>query len=68
MQFGEGGQVYHVASGVPTRMKDLLDILLRAQGLSHECVRQTPRSLTNKQEVPVIYADISKTSRLPQVA
>jgi GDP-4-dehydro-6-deoxy-D-mannose reductase len=68
MQFGEGGQVYHVASGVPTRMKDLLDILLRAQGLSHECVRQTPRSLTNKQEVPVIYADISKASRLPQVA
>ena len=67
MQFGQSGQVYHVASGVPTRMKDLLDELLRAQGLSRECVRQAPLSLTNKLEVPVIYADISRTSRLPQL-
>jgi GDP-4-dehydro-6-deoxy-D-mannose reductase len=67
MQFGQSGQVYHVASGVPTRMKDLLDELLRAQGLSHECVRQAPRPLANKLDVPVIYADVSKTSRLPQL-
>jgi GDP-4-dehydro-6-deoxy-D-mannose reductase len=67
MQFGESGQVYHVASGVPTRMKDLLDELLGAQGLSRECVRQVPRSPTNKLDVPVIYADVSRTSRLPQL-
>jgi hypothetical protein len=48
-------------------MKDLLDELLRAQGLSHECVRQAPRPLANKLDVPVIYADVSKTSRLPQL-
>jgi len=48
MRFGKPGQVYHVASGVPTRVRDLLDALLRARGLKRDCVREAPRRAEDK--------------------
>jgi len=65
MLSGLSGQVYHVASGVPVRMRDLLDQLLQARGLSRDCVREAPRPTLDKLDAPVIYADITKTSRRP---
>ena len=65
MLSGRSGQVYHVASGVPVRMRDLLGQLLQARGLSAACVRETPRPVHDKLDAPVVYADVTKTSRLP---
>jgi GDP-4-dehydro-6-deoxy-D-mannose reductase len=67
MRFGRSGEVYHVASGRPTQLRHLLGELLRARGLSPDCVRETPRTLANKLDVPIIYADVSKTSGLPEI-
>jgi GDP-4-dehydro-6-deoxy-D-mannose reductase len=65
MLSGLSGQVYHVASGVPVRMRDLLGQLLKARGLSSNCVRETPRPALDKIDAPFVYADVTKTSRLP---
>ena len=64
MQFGKPGEVYHVASGIPTRMRDLMEELLQERGVPRDCVREAPRRASDKLDVPVIYADISKTSQL----
>ena len=62
---GKQGEFYHVASGAPTRMRDLLEELLQARGVPRECVREAPRRASDKLDVPVIYADNSKTNQLP---
>jgi len=61
---GLSGQVYHVASGIPVRMRDLMGQLLQARGLSRDCVREAPRPTYDKLDPPVVYADVSKTSHL----
>lgn len=65
LKLGAAGQIYHVASGVPISMRELLTQELQAAGLSFERVRSAPE-LSNRTglDVPIIYADISKTSRL----
>lgn len=65
LELGAAGQIYHVASGVPITMRELLAQELAAAGLSFECVRSAPE-LSNRTglDVPIIYADISKTMRL----
>ena len=65
MLFGLSGQVYHIASGIPVRMRDLLGQLLQARGLSTECVREVPRPALDKLDPPAVYADVTATSRLP---
>jgi len=65
MLSGLSGQVYHVASGVPVRMRTLLGQLLQARGVSRDCVREAPRPALDKIDAPVVYADVTKTSRLP---
>lgn len=62
---GEAGKVYHIASGRPITMRELLVRELTAHGL-HESIVVEGTSLTNRRgyDVPVIYADIAKTAAL----
>jgi GDP-4-dehydro-6-deoxy-D-mannose reductase len=65
MEHGLGGQVYHVASGVPVRMRELLHRSLREHGLSPDCVRETAGPAIERLDPPAVYADMSKTNGLP---
>jgi GDP-4-dehydro-6-deoxy-D-mannose reductase len=62
---GNTGEVYHVASGVPVVVRDLLKVYLAAEGLDLSCVDEGQEH-TNRYgyDVPLIFADISKTQRL----
>lgn len=59
------GGVYHVASGTPVRMRDLMLRRLAEHGIDPAIVQEAPE-LTNRSgyDVPVIYADIRKTMEL----
>lgn len=63
--FGEAGKVYHVASGQPVAMRELLVRELAAHGL-HESIVVEGADLTNRRgyDVPSIYADIGRTAVL----
>jgi nucleoside-diphosphate-sugar epimerase len=63
--FGEAGEVYHVASGIPIIMRELLRRELAAHGLSDSIVAEGI-GLSNRSgyDVPSIYADISRTTEL----
>lgn len=63
--YGEAGEVYHVASGQPVTMRELLVRELSAHGL-HESIVVEGAGLSNRRgyDVPSIYADISKTTAL----
>ena len=62
---GTAGEVYHVASGQPTNMRDLLARRLEINGLDFSIVDYyaglSPRI---GQDVPVIFADIGRTAAL----
>lgn len=62
---GNSGEIYHVASGQPIKMRDFLNRRLTSVGLSHEIVDEAP-ALSSRigYDVPVIYADISRTIAL----
>jgi nucleoside-diphosphate-sugar epimerase len=65
LEHGEVGGVYHVASGVPISMHELLKKLLEEAGLGLEVVEVSPVNSNRKgYDVPAIYADISATGRL----
>ena len=63
--FGEAGKVYHVASGRPVTMRELLLRELAAHGL-HESIIIEDDGFTNRRgyDVPVIYADTAATVAL----
>lgn len=63
--FGEAGEVYHVASGEPVTMRELLSRELASHGLKEVIVVESS-DLSNRRghDVPSIYADISKTTAL----
>ncbi len=63
--FGEAGKVYHVASGQPVTMRELLARELAVRGL-HDSIVVERADLSNRRgyDVPSIYADISKTTAL----
>lgn len=62
---GAKGEVYHVASGRPIVMRDLLARLLRQAAIDPGVVREAPeRPSRMGTDVPTIYADISKTRAL----
>jgi len=69
LRFGSAGHVYHVASGVPTTMRALLDAELNTRGLDFSVVRESP-ALSNRAgyDVPVIYASLTKTQKLMGLA
>ena len=62
---GQAGEIYHVASGTPISMHELLAQELQAAKLSFAHVRSAPE-LSNRTgvDVPIIYADISKIQGL----
>nr|VFK79564.1 MAG: Nucleoside-diphosphate-sugar epimerase [Candidatus Kentron sp. SD] len=63
--FGETGKIYHVASGQPVTMRELLIRELATYGLDDSIVVEGI-GLTNRRgyDVPMIYADITKTNLL----
>lgn len=63
--FGEAGKVYHVASGQPVIMRELLARELAAHELDESIVVEGA-ALTNRRghDVPAIYADVSRTTAL----
>lgn len=61
----ESGGIYHIASGVPVLMRDFLIRQLKLNGLDPTIVRETAeRTGSDALDVPIIYADLSKTRRL----
>jgi len=62
---GESGQIYHVASGAPILMRDLLSNFLLRNNLSMNDVLED-LNYSNRQgfDVPIIYADMEKTNNL----
>lgn len=64
---GRPGEVYHIGSGVPTKVRDLLDTMLHAAGLDWSVVRMEKHIETRTgYDVPAIYADMSKTRALSE--
>lgn len=65
---GESGHVYNVASGKPVTMRDLLIRYLAINKLDASIVHEAV-NLTNRigYDVPVIFADITKTMQLMKV-
>jgi nucleoside-diphosphate-sugar epimerase len=61
----EAGSVYHVASGVAVTMREMLARYLNSNGLQPSIVREDA-GLSNRSgyDVPVIFADVTSTSRL----
>lgn len=62
---GRSGQVYHVASGRPVKMRDLLAQRLATHGLDFSIVDEAASLSTHAgYDVPVVYADITRTTAL----
>jgi GDP-4-dehydro-6-deoxy-D-mannose reductase len=62
---GARGEIYHVASGVPITMRELLIRHLEASGLDLSIVQESVSFSTHSgYDVPAIYADINKTIKL----
>lgn len=62
---GQAGQIYHVASGRPTQMRALLEQHLTLNGLDFSIVDEA-EALSGRSgyDVPIIYADIRRTTAL----
>lgn len=62
---GDPGEVYHVASGRPVKMRELLARHLAAHGLDTSIVRESP-GFSNRigYDVPEIFADVSRIRML----
>jgi GDP-4-dehydro-6-deoxy-D-mannose reductase len=67
-EHGESGRVYHVASGIPIKMRDILARYLNIYHLDASIVHESA-DLTNRigYDVPVIYADVTRTMQLMKV-
>lgn len=67
-EYGDSGRVYHVASGIPVTMRELLNRYLSIYKLDTSIVQEAP-VLSNRSgyDVPVIYADVSKTMQLMRI-
>jgi GDP-D-mannose dehydratase len=64
MERGLPGEVYNVASGAPLKMRDLLASLLKEAGLDMSVVEERPPSVTDKTDIPEIWADLRKIKQL----
>lgn len=64
-RFGVRGQIYHVASGECVQMRQLLDTMLKESDLDWSVVEErSPIGSRSYYDVPVIFADVSKTQSL----
>ncbi len=63
---GLGGEIYHVASAEPIQMRVLLEKMLQQHGLDMSCILESSEhSNRSGYDVPIIFADMSKSIRLP---
>ena len=62
---GQSGRIYHLGSGKPVTMRELLRSILVTNGLEHIVVRESA-TLSNRVgfDVPAIYADMTSTRQL----
>lgn len=62
---GSSGKIYHVASGVPVVMRDLLKKILSENNIKMDVVQES-NALSNRKgyDVPAIYADVTCTLQL----
>jgi GDP-4-dehydro-6-deoxy-D-mannose reductase len=60
---GQCGGIYHVASGQPVTMRELLQQMLAENGLEYDVTREQSGA-PSKYDVPIIFADISATEAL----
>jgi GDP-4-dehydro-6-deoxy-D-mannose reductase len=67
---GTAGSVYHVASGKPVRIRDLLHGMLATAGVPPEAVAEAKSGAGGRTgyDVPVIYADMRRTRALIEAA
>lgn len=67
-EYADSGRVYHVASGIPVTMREVLNRYLSLNKLDALIVQESA-ALTNRTgyDVPVIYADISNTMQLMKI-
>ncbi|SAL14028.1 GDP sugar epimerase/dehydratase [Caballeronia udeis] len=64
-EFGTKGHIYHVASGKPVQMRQLLDSMLKENELDWSVVQEQAAGASRPgYDVPVIFADVSKTHSL----
>lgn len=65
-KYGISGEIYNVGSGIPQKMRTVLDGLLEREGIVNVNVIETSSELIGRKgiDVPVIYADITKVSNL----
>ena len=60
--YGEPGEIYHIASGVPVVLRDFAINLLRLKGLGSTILNERVDFFhTQKRDFPIIYANIEKT-------
>jgi len=63
--YAEPGRVYHVASGIPVTMRDILARYLGVYGLDPSIVQEAAEfSNRSGYDVPAIYADVAATMQL----
>ncbi len=69
-EYGFPGEVYNVGSGFPRKIRSILKNMLKNEGLvDAEVVESIPGIIVEKGfDVPVIYADILKVSKLMGLA
>ena len=67
MLYGVSGEIYNVGSGVPMPLSELLLELISPHGLTMDDVQIDVRASGTRTSVPVIYADLAKLLRLPEV-
>jgi len=60
MQRGTAGEIYNVGSGVSVKIRDLLKRILEENGLDMDVVEERPAKLTDKSDIPDLFADVSK--------
>jgi GDP-4-dehydro-6-deoxy-D-mannose reductase len=61
---GDVGRVYHVGSGRPLRVRELLHRMLGEHGLDPAIVDEVAAPARRGYDAPIIYADITRTSAL----
>lgn len=65
--YGLSGQVYHVGSGIPVTMYDLLMRQLKLNQIDPGLVRESTQHYKKQgYDIPIIFANMEKTQRLQQ--
>lgn len=65
-EHGISGEIYNVGSGVPKKIRSILNDMLKKVGVPEGAVIESSPDVIRKKgfDVPIIYADISKVAKL----